>query len=802
MRRCFSGSLLVLSLSGFGCGESDGMTVQEDSAALLQSQRTIPPKHTHYRAPEEIVGFKLVGRFAAPTGPAAESVAVSPDGQIAVFTNGVLNTVEFLDLRRPDAPQHRATVDVRDVVGHPGAGSVSSVAVTPNGRYAIATVIDAFDPAAAHPGALAFIDMNRPELGVVAVVQLGVGPDALDITPDGRQAVVAIEDESSPDRPGSVQIVTLNDSAPETSAVKTLALSPDVGNARHDPEPEYVDISRDGKRALVSLQENNALAVIDLVKPRVERYLDAGFVSRPVDLDDDGEIRLDQPFRGRREPDAVCWLADGEHFVTANEGDTDADDDAYSGGRGFTVMSRRGKVVYEGGGALDELAVRMGQYPDSRSDARGIEVEGCGVDTFGKREYAFLLGERNSSLGVVDVSVPHRPRVVQMLPAPFRPEGVVTVPQRRLVIVTGEGPNDGGASDAVLGGGLWLYEGVTRADWVQTYPEDVLQAESKFAGFGAISAAAWNGVEGQLVTTPDAAFTRQRLWFFEEDARAGRMRLVHELFLSDSSGAPLTDYDPEGLAANPEGGYVIASEGERGNGGSPRDACTTGADRTEKDRNRLLFLDWDGKLSAKYGGGDGIVDLPCAARGEPNGLDWSRVGEDGFEGAAVVDTRPHERGGLRVYVALQRPLSGNVDPAGLTRIGEYVVDSDRWNFYFYPLEANLAGSRGSIMLSEIAHLGGDRFAVLERDQRRSGSAVIKRLYTVELSSGTPNLAGDPLDKVLAVDLLQTPFRFDFEKLEGLAVTPRGAFVVNDNDGGEEATFFYRVALSARASSLR
>jgi hypothetical protein len=302
-------------------------------------------------------------------------------------------------------------------------------------------------------------------------------------------------------------------------------------------------------------------------------------------------------------------------------------------------------------------------------------------------------------------------------------------------------------------------------------------------------------VEGQLIAVPDSAFDRQRIWTFEESADASKMKLVHELLLRDAAGGALFGYDPEGIAANPEGGYIIATEGAAGNGGSTASACTTRAGSTEKQRNRLLFVRPDGSLDAAYGGGDGVVDLPCAATGDVNGMDWSKLTGDGFEGVAVIDGRPGTSGGLKVYTAIQRPLAGNVDPAGLTRLGEYDADTGTWNFYHYPLDPDLTGARSSIVVSEIAHLGGGEFAVLERDQRRAGAATVKRIYRVRLSSGTPNRASDPLEKTLAMDLLKAPFRFDFEKIETIALTPRGAFLVNDNDGGEEAVLFYRTILA-------
>lgn len=72
----------------------------------------------------------------------------------------------------------------------------------------------------------------------------------------------------------------------------------------------------------MSLQENNLIAIIDLATATVTRYIDAGTsVHGRADLATDGDIAFnDHGFVGQLQPDAVCLLADGRHFVTANEG--------------------------------------------------------------------------------------------------------------------------------------------------------------------------------------------------------------------------------------------------------------------------------------------------------------------------------------------------------------------------------------------------------------------------------------------------------------------------------------------------
>jgi len=224
---------------------------------------------------------------------------------------------------------------------------------------------------------------------------------------------------------------------------------------------------------------------------------------------------------------------------------------------------------------------------------------------------------------------------------------------------------------------------------------------------------------------------------------------------------------------------VIGSEGVAGNGGST--SCVG-----SRLSNRLLFFDASGALDPRYGT-DGIVDLPCGEA--PNAIDWTAVSANGFEGVAVVDQAPAAPGGLQIYVAFQRALAGEGQD---TRIGVYDVDSRSWRFYFYPLEPNPGGSAGNTFLSELLHVDGDLFAVIERDQGWAGEARNKTIRTFRLASGTPGGRGDPVEKSTAVDLLAGGFRFDQEKIEGLALGGGALWVTNDNDGGRAPTFFLKL----------
>ncbi len=103
-------------------------------------------------------------------------------------------------------------------------------------------------------------------------------------------------------------------------------------------EPEYVAISNDNQTAFVALQENNALAVIDLSSKSISSIVPFGTKDHSINgngmdaSNEDGEINITTyPFKGLYLPDAIASTdIDGATYVfTANEGDS-RDYDAYS----------------------------------------------------------------------------------------------------------------------------------------------------------------------------------------------------------------------------------------------------------------------------------------------------------------------------------------------------------------------------------------------------------------------------------------------------------------------------------------
>jgi DNA-binding beta-propeller fold protein YncE len=248
--------------------------------------------------------------------------------------------MEVLDLNEPLTPTLAFTVPV-------GAGGANSVAVSGD-MVAVAVAND--DKQA--PGFVYFYDLTGT---LVTTVTVGALPDMLTFTPDGQTVVVANEGEPDDDYlidpEGTVSLIDVSGglAALTQADVTSLGFTDfNVGAAREgelptdvrifgpgatvaqDLEPEYVTVSADSTTAWVTLQENNALAILDLTTPEVSAITALGFKDfnqfgnqlDPSDRDDG--INLDNwPVYGMFQPDAIASFQSGgnTYLLTANEGD-------------------------------------------------------------------------------------------------------------------------------------------------------------------------------------------------------------------------------------------------------------------------------------------------------------------------------------------------------------------------------------------------------------------------------------------------------------------------------------------------
>ncbi len=155
-------------------------------------------------------------------------------------------------------------------------------------------------------------------------MRVGGQPDSTVVSRDGRFLVVVIENERDEKLnrgelpqlpPGNLTIIPLSEAGLDCNGLRRVDLTGLATVAPDDPEPEFVDVNARGE-AVVTLQENNHIVIVDLATARVTSHFSAGTVTLDkIDATRDGVIRPTQRVENVvREPDAVKWL-DDERFV-------------------------------------------------------------------------------------------------------------------------------------------------------------------------------------------------------------------------------------------------------------------------------------------------------------------------------------------------------------------------------------------------------------------------------------------------------------------------------------------------------
>jgi MYXO-CTERM domain-containing protein len=312
------------------------------------------------------------------------------------------------------------------------------------------------------PGLVVLYDTaTRAPLAGASPITVGSLPDMLTFTPDGSRLLVANEGTPNavpdaayglPDPVGSVSIIDVGSRTVVAQPVFG-GLTPEASNMGlnvrqpgMDWEPEYIAVSADGSKAFVSLQENNAIAVIDLATNSATRLIGLGskdfsLPGNEIDPRDNNSIGfINVPVRGLYMPDAIATYSVGGvgYVVTANEGDfrednadrttvggsgvesrlrVTADGRFAAGARSFSIRDADGNLVYDSGSILDREAAAAGLYDDGRSRDKGVEPEGVALLTLGERTYAFIGLERTlaGATAVFDITDPAAASFVRLL---------------------------------------------------------------------------------------------------------------------------------------------------------------------------------------------------------------------------------------------------------------------------------------------------------------------------------------------------------------------------------------------------
>ncbi|MBO1064154.1 choice-of-anchor I family protein [Anabaena sp. 54] len=263
--------------------------------------------------------------------------------------------LQVVDVSDANNPTQVTNIDLSSL----GAG-IQSVAVRKGigtGNSIVAIAISA--NISTDPGKIAFYDAVT--LTKISEVTVGALPDMITFTADGSKLLVTNEGEPSEnyaiDPEGSISIIDVSgniaslDNSKVTTAnftafngqketltaagVRLFGLNATVAQ---DLEPEYIAVSPDGKTAFVTLQENNAFAVLDIATASITKIVPLGFKDHNLpgnglDASDrdvngtssgGGKINIQNwPIFGMYQPDAISsfQIADKTYYITANEGD-------------------------------------------------------------------------------------------------------------------------------------------------------------------------------------------------------------------------------------------------------------------------------------------------------------------------------------------------------------------------------------------------------------------------------------------------------------------------------------------------
>lgn len=294
-------------------------------AVAVENDSSTDPGRVHFYDSDslELLGF-------APVGALPDCVVFTPDGETALVAN-------------EGEPNGDYTIDPE--------GSV--------------TIVDVSDPSAPVATTVGFTDFNaggdrEDELpdGVRIFGQFGHTALTVVDFPDGAEGLtIEVGDVTGiaagswltlqapgdplPYRVASVDavtnVITLETEIDGDSEVDTAApgdhvvhLHDGASSVAQDLEPEYIAVSPDGKKAWVTLQENNAVAIIDIAGASVDAIAALGVKDHSIpgnelDVSDRDDLVNIQtwPIFGMYMPDTITSFEVGgrTYYATANEGD-------------------------------------------------------------------------------------------------------------------------------------------------------------------------------------------------------------------------------------------------------------------------------------------------------------------------------------------------------------------------------------------------------------------------------------------------------------------------------------------------
>lgn len=359
--------------------------------------------------PSQSIELQYVGSFD-PSGTGSstcEIVVYDAVSQRLFATSAIAGFVDIINFANPEAPVVIGSIDMN------AYGGVTSVAVR-DGIVAVASpnADEQLD------GSVVFFDIDG---NFVNQVTVGALPDNISFTPDGTKVITANEGQPNEDYTidpeGSVSVIEITGGAAALSQANVTTIGFTAYNSQEaalmaagvrklkltstlsqDFEPEYVTVSADSQKAWVSLQENNAIAEINLTNNTVTDIWALGSKDMSVpgngfDISDKNDEILiaNWPVQSFYIPDAIAtYSVNGVNYiVTANEGD----EKEYGSFEERTTIGNNGYV-------LDAAAYPQAEMLKKNYNAGRFRVTNLNGDTDNDNEFEqiYSVGTRSFSI--------------------------------------------------------------------------------------------------------------------------------------------------------------------------------------------------------------------------------------------------------------------------------------------------------------------------------------------------------------------------------------------------------------------
>lgn len=354
MRRVLSvAAATAVSASLLAWGAASSVAAPESGRPSQAGTSLSETRSSAPAATAKEVTFGFVGRASVAMDPGQES-----DAEVATISGDSLFVIDRVldgdtvkpgvrrfDIKNPASPKSGMRIDLSKY-----GADVNSVAA--HGKYVVAAL--QAEPKT-KPGRIVIMTWNGKRLVVAASVKAGALPDMVAFSLDGKHVLAANEGEPDGYGPGfndpegsltwvdiagavkgsnkavkQIRFTSFNAKKAALRKAGVRIFGPDATVAQ-DLEPEYVTFDpANPSRAWVSLQENNALGVINLSKGSVTAIKALGTKNHSVkgmgmdasDKDDRVNIRT-WPVRGMYMPDGIAsFVVKGKTYVvSANEGD-------------------------------------------------------------------------------------------------------------------------------------------------------------------------------------------------------------------------------------------------------------------------------------------------------------------------------------------------------------------------------------------------------------------------------------------------------------------------------------------------